>query len=91
MKLVALPLLLALTTAAVEELAEAPVPKGADLQLLAAVRHIASDVTRLRGQPFLRPPVVVRAPDPMRLVAAKIRAFNVLPREPLKARGRFIP
>jgi hypothetical protein len=62
--------------------------KGADLRLLEAVRSIAADVERLRGQRFDHPPVAVRAPDTMRQVAAEIRAFNVLPRERLDARGR---
>lgn len=61
---------------------------GADLELLEAVRKIASDVTRLRGESFDRPPVAVRAPDEMREVSAEIRAFNVLSRERLEARGR---
>jgi hypothetical protein len=62
--------------------------EGEDLRLLEAVREIAKQVERLRGQRFKRAPRAVRAPDTMRKVAADIRAFNVLPRERLDARGR---
>lgn len=62
--------------------------RGADLQLLEAVREIAGQIERVRGEPFSRPPLAVRTPDAMRQVAAEIRAFNVLPRERLEARGR---
>jgi hypothetical protein len=62
--------------------------KGADLHLLASVRSVAEEVERLRGESFDRPPLAVRAPDSMRQVAAEIRAYNVLPREGLAARGR---
>jgi hypothetical protein len=65
-----------------------PAPiKGADLELLEEVRQVATRVEQLRGQTFDRPPVAVRAPDPMREVAAEIRAGNVLARERLAARG----
>lgn len=64
------------------------VVKGADLALLDSVRTIANQVERLRGERFGRPPLAVRAPEMMRGVAAEIRAFNVLPRETLEARGR---
>lgn len=62
--------------------------KGADLDLLAEVRHIAEALETLRGQRFDRPPIAVRAPDEMRRVAAEIRALNVLHRDRLEARGR---
>lgn len=64
------------------------VAKGADLRLLEAVRAIAGKVERLRGERFRRPPLAVRAPEVLRQAAAEIRAFNVLPRERLEARGR---
>jgi hypothetical protein len=63
-------------------------PKGADLRLLEAVRAIAGRIEEVREQRFRRPPIAVRAPDTMRQVAADIRAFNVLTRERLEARGR---
>lgn len=62
--------------------------KGADLRLLDAVRSVAAKMELLRGERFRRPPLAVRAPEMMRQVAAEIRAFNVLPRERLAARGR---
>jgi hypothetical protein len=64
------------------------VVKGADLQLLSAVRGVARQVERLRGESFTRPPIAVRAPESIRDVAAEIRAYNVLTRERLEARGR---
>ena len=64
------------------------VTKGADLDLLEAVRAIAGKLEQLRGERFRRRPIAVRAPEMMRGVAAEIRAFNVLPREKLEARGR---
>jgi len=62
--------------------------KGADLRLLEAVRAIAGKVESLRGERFRRAPLAVRAPETVRHVAAEIRAFNVLSRERLAARGR---
>lgn len=62
--------------------------KGADLELLNAVRAVSSEVERLRGQKYDRPPIAVRAPDIMRQVAAEVRSLNALPRERLDARGR---
>lgn len=62
--------------------------KGADVELLKAVRAIAGRVAVLRGEPFDRPPLAVRTPDDMRDAAATIRALNVLRRERLEARGR---
>ena len=62
--------------------------KGADLDLLNAVRAVSSEVERLRGQKYDRPPVAVRAPDIMRRVAAEVRSLNALPRERMEARGR---
>lgn len=62
--------------------------KGADLDLLREVREIAGRVERLRGQQFDRPPVAVRAPDPMREVAAEIRAYKLHSPARLEARGR---
>ena len=62
--------------------------KGADLQLLSAVRTVAERVEQLRGEEFERSPIAVRTPDHMREVAAEIRALNVLPRNRLEARGR---
>jgi hypothetical protein len=62
--------------------------KGADLNLLNAVRTVSSEVERLRGQKYDRPPIAVRAPDIMRQVAAEVRSLNALPRERLEARGR---
>ena len=61
---------------------------GFDQGLLDAVRTIAGQVERIRGERFDRPPLAVRAPDSMRGVAAEIRAYNVLPRARLEARGR---
>jgi hypothetical protein len=61
--------------------------KGADIHLLGSVRTIADEVVRLRGESFDRPPLAVRVPESMRRVAAEIRAYNVLPREQLVARG----
>ena len=71
-----------------EQAAPAATIKGADLDLLEAVRAIAGRVEDLRGERFRRPPLAVRAPEMMRGVAAEIRARNVLPREQLEARGR---
>jgi hypothetical protein len=62
--------------------------KGADLQLLSAVRTIAERIEELRGERFGRAPIAVRTPDHMREVAAEIRALNVLHRNRLEARGR---
>ncbi len=62
--------------------------KGADLDLLNAVRTVSSEVERLRGQKYDRPPIAVRAPDIMRRVAAEVRSLNALPRERMEARGR---
>lgn len=62
--------------------------KGADLQLLDEVRRIAGKVARLRGQEFARPPLAVRVPDAMREVAAEIRAYGILSRVRMAARGR---
>jgi hypothetical protein len=61
--------------------------KGADIHLLGSVRTIADEVERLRRESFDRPPLAVRVPESMRRVAAEIRAYNVLPRERLAARG----
>jgi hypothetical protein len=80
-------LILALLQAAQTEPAELQV-KGADMELLEAVRAIAAKVERLRGQEYERPPIAVRAPDVMRQVAAEIRSLNALPRDRLEARGR---
>jgi hypothetical protein len=62
--------------------------KGADIPLLEAVRTIASNVERLRGQKYDRPPIAVRAPELMRQLAGEIRILNTISRERLAARGR---
>jgi hypothetical protein len=64
------------------------VVKGADLELLATVRRLAERVERLRGEEFVRAPLAIRAPAPIREVAAEIRAHTVVTRERLEARGR---
>jgi hypothetical protein len=64
------------------------VVKGADLQLLSAVRAVATRVEQLRGEAFARQPIAVRAPEPIRDVAAEIRAYNILTFERIEARGR---
>jgi len=74
--------------AKVEPRSATTVVKGVDLDLLREVRRVAENVEAVRGEKFDRPPIAVRAPDEMRLVAADIRAFNVLPRARLEARGR---
>jgi hypothetical protein len=84
---VSLLLVIALLQAVPPEPAELQV-KGADLDLLNAVRAVSSEVERLRGQKYDRPPIAVRAPDIMRQVAAEVRSLNALPRERLEARGR---
>lgn len=75
-----------------EAVPESPPPKvvlkGADLVLLEEVRRIATHVERIRTEKFERPPLAVRVQEEMRRVAAEIRAFNVLPRARLEARGR---
>jgi hypothetical protein len=81
--------LLQLATPQVE--AQAPAPptlKGADLPLLEEVRRIAGNLEAIRGEKFARLPVAVRVHDDMRVVAADIRATNVLPAARLQARGR---
>jgi len=65
----------------------APQP-GVDQLLLDEVRRIATRVETLRGETFVRQPFAVRVPDAMRDVAAEIRAFSVMPRDRLAARGR---
>ena len=65
-----------------------PLIKGADLNLLEAVRAIGGEVEKLRGERFDRPPLAVRVTDDMRNVAAEIRAFSVIDRDRLAARGR---
>jgi len=65
-----------------------PPIKGADLNLLESVRVIGGQVEKLRGERFARPPLAVRASEDMRDVAAEIRAFNVIDRDRLAARGR---
>jgi hypothetical protein len=62
--------------------------KGADLDLLGEVRRIATNVEGLREQRFDRPPLAVRVEGTMRDVAATIRAYGILPREQVAARGR---
>ena len=61
---------------------------SAESELAAEVRQIAARVEQLRGEPFTRPPVALRVPEDMHQTAAEIRAYNVLPRERLAARGR---
>jgi len=56
--------------------------------LLRAVRRIAGKVETLRGEKFARPPIAVRVPDELRAAAAEIRAFAVVDRTRLHARGR---
>jgi hypothetical protein len=56
--------------------------------LLRSVRRIATKVEALRGEPFTHPPVGVRVPDDLRFAAADIRAFNVVGKRQLSARGR---
>lgn len=63
-------------------------PHADDPLLLATVRRIAEQIESLRDEPFERSPAAVRAPDAMREVVAEIRAYNVLPRGRLAARGR---
>ena len=75
-------------TVPAEESKQSMILKGADLQLLGAVREISERVEAIRQQKFDRPPVAVRTPDHMREVAATIRALNVLRRDRLEARGR---
>ncbi len=65
-----------------------PAVRGADLQLLGAVRKIADRVTEIHGEPFDRPPLAVRASAELRRAAAEIRALNAVSRERLRARGR---
>jgi hypothetical protein len=67
---------------------EAESLRGVDTLLLEEVRRIASRVETLRGEAFVRPPFAVRVPDEMRDVAAEIRAFAILPRDRVAARGR---
>ena len=62
--------------------------RGGDPLLLQEVQRIATRVERLRGEAFIRPPFAVRVPEVMRDVAAEIRAFAVLPRDRVAARGR---
>jgi len=62
--------------------------KGADLDLLEEVRAIGKQISELRGEKFARPPLALRVPGDMRRVSADIRAFNVLSRDRLDARGR---
>jgi hypothetical protein len=62
--------------------------RGVDQLLLQEVRRIAARVEILRGESFVRQPFAVRVPEVMRDVAAQIRAFSVLPRDSLAARGR---
>lgn len=56
--------------------------------LLRSVRRIAGKVEALRGERFVQPPVAVRVPDELRAAAAEIRAYAVIDRERLAARGR---
>jgi hypothetical protein len=67
---------------------EAASMRGVDQLLLQEVRRIATKVETLRGEGFVRPPFAVRVPEDMRDVAAEIRAFAVLPRGRVAARGR---
>jgi hypothetical protein len=62
--------------------------KGADMALLSAVRKIGERVASMRGEGFDRPPVAVRAPEELRAAAAEIRAYNIVSRHRLEARGR---
>lgn len=57
-------------------------------ELLAEVRGIAARVAEMRGAGLRRPPLAVRAPRDMHRAAAEVRAYNVLARERLEARGR---
>ncbi len=62
--------------------------KGADLALLDDVRLIAARVEEFLGEKYDRRPVAVRVTEPMREVAATIRAQSVLSSARLEARGR---
>ncbi len=62
--------------------------KGADLGLLEDVRLIAERVEQFLGEKYDRKPVAVRVNEPMREVAATIRAQSVLSSARLEARGR---
>ncbi len=62
--------------------------KGADLNLLEDVRLIAERVEEFLGEKYARRPVAVRVNEPMREVAATIRAQNVVSSARLEARGR---
>lgn len=62
--------------------------KGADTALLEEVRVLAERIEAMRGQPFERPPVAVRAPAALWNTSAEIRAFSALQRSQLEARGR---
>ncbi len=62
--------------------------KGADLGLLEDVRLIAARVEEFLGEQYDRKPVAVRVNEPMREVAATIRAQSVLSSARLEARGR---
>jgi len=68
--------------------AAAPAIRGADIDLLRAVRTIAGRVAEMQGAAFERPPVAVRASAELREAAAEIRALNAAPRDRLEARGR---
>jgi len=72
----------------VEPQTPAPAVRGADLDLLRAVREIAGRVSEIHGDAFDRPPVAVRAPAELRAAAAEIRVLNAISRERLAARGR---
>lgn len=75
---------------ALQEEASSPVSlrRGDDPLLLDEVGRIAGRVEILRGEPFVRPPFAVRVPDEIRSASAEIRAYGVLSRERLAARGR---
>jgi hypothetical protein len=85
---IVLALLPSVTAAESPEPNEATSRRGVDQLLLEEVRRIAARVETLRAERFVRPPFAVRVPEEMRDVAAEIRAFSVLPRDRVAARGR---
>ena len=87
----ALVLLVAMHQAVPPELTDPSAPvlrRGDDPVLFNEVGRIAGRVEIVRGEAFARSPLAVRVPRELRVAAAEIRAYRVLSRERLSARGR---